>query len=220
MPFKRIFTLLFACLLANAAHSAVITTPTQTYWAVDGVALGLDVNRTDWESSFDVDLFDTSLGTLLEVRLTLWGEVGSIFEVTSNNNGARTATLNSEGEIVTDLLDVIVRPFGNFVTDPLTKGETYTSGMVVADDVFAITYSELADLAAWMGNGTRSIGVKAEGYSYVSGAGNVESIVNTWARAALTVSYTYESRQVPEPFPLALLGLSLLGLVAARQRKV
>lgn len=105
--------------------------------------------------------------------------MGSIFEIASHNQGARTATLNSEALIETGLGGVSITPFGNFTTPVIESGSSYTSDLVKGEDSITVTFSDLAELDECIGDGSRSIGVSGGGDSFVFGAGNVGSSIDT-----------------------------------------
>lgn len=216
-------TVLTAAVLAMSAGQAFADTLSYS----DVVSL----SSTNWSDTVAVSQFDTALGTLTGVTFTLEGEVDGSFSVESLDAapatvtaslGARIeaghATLGSLG-VVLPVADAsfALSAFDGTIDFAGTSG---TAGTGNATDMVSSTLT--SGLDPFLGTGTISFDVTAEGASTGSGAGNLITQFATNAAAAVTVVYEYTAAPVaavplPAGLPLLLTGLGALAVLRRRK---
>ncbi|MFV0384415.1 choice-of-anchor E domain-containing protein [Paracoccus sp. (in: a-proteobacteria)] len=206
--------------LAQTASAATVT-------HTDNVAM----EQTGWAYTLSVPQFDTALGTLNSVMVTLVGYVEG--SARSENIGSKTVdvTLNLEAEITaaTTVLGIIAQTLPVVATTHTLSAYDGTldwlgtsgvnTGLENASETDVATLTG-GDMAEFVGAGLVGMDIVASGFSFSRGSGNMVTQFETAAKADLTVVYDYTPASViplPASAPLLLGGLFLLG--RARRRK-
>jgi len=213
---KRMKKHLLALALIAAAGAAQAATVTQSVALVEEV--------TEIAQSFSFNKFDSALGTLNSVSITLDGAATSsasfINSAAQDQNFAFSSTLSLflSGAGLNEQLDLALFNYPR----TLTAVGTTDLGTVNAADSLSVS---AADLAAFIGTGTTSL-LCESGVSNTQngGGGNITVTQATTAGCGITVVYDYTvaappPAPIPEPASMALIGLGALGLAAVRRRK-
>ena len=205
--------LALALIAAGSAQAATITQ-----------SAALNLETTEINQIFNINKFDSALGTLTGVAITLDGEAISSATLTNTAAQAQRFQFGSTLNLYLDgagLSEVLSLNLFNF-NSQIQVGQTVNLGTVNPSDSLLIN---AADLSAFIGTGTTSFTCDSlVSNSQAGGGGNITVVQNTQAGCGLNVVYTYDvptnpPAQVPEPASMALVGLGMMGLAAIRRRK-
>lgn len=221
---NRVIALVVVVILSlmTTANAAIITA-SDTYGPIDiGSAAG-------W-AGVSLPQFDSSLGTLTQVTLTLdantfAGVIGWDNEAT----GESDVTLGIGGEVTIDAFGTLVA-----IAIPVQTGSTTVtadtdgSADYVGTDAFwvmggsgsdsdANSSTEASVLALFTGTGTFDVWLSSSLYTLVSTTGGYGPSTTTTGDTDGTITITYEYIPIPEPATTALLGLSSMVLIRKRK---
>lgn len=193
----------------------------------------VSLQSTNWAETLSVTQFDSGLGTLNSVMVTLEGSVEGEANAESLDAAPATITLD-----ISALIEASTAALGNIGTVLPVVSEIFNAsaadgvidfggtagimtGLLSASDTDSSTFTG-ADMAEFIGGGDVSINVDASGESAGTGAGNLIQQFLTSAEATVTVKYDYDAAvvvpTVPLPAGALLLGTALLGLGFARRK--
>lgn len=186
------------------------------------------VSATDWQTTYNVQQFDSSLGTLQSVTITI------------SSSGSLSGTITAGPTNITILSGAIGKGVFAYSTQigsislyssnmidvappfiPVAANQTYNVGQAGVTGNASQTLT--SNLNAFIGSGSFDLvlGTMSITSLTVSGGTYTYDVVGN-AGATVTVTYEYEpSSPVPEPSTLLLLGSGLvaLGSIAHRRRR-
>lgn len=182
-----------------------------------------------------LDLFNTSLGTLTGVSLTLYGR--SITDLTLTNSSgslseasASTRTRLTFSSSISGINSLIgstyqIQLLPSTDEETLSPGQTMSFNDISDNDSYVVTglNSILSAFNASAGQNTFTISCSSATRLLTSvTGGNSDATQNTEAGCGATVTYTYTAAPTPQPTPepasLALVGLGLAGVGAVRRK--
>lgn len=189
---------------------------------------------TDFSVDLGLPKFDTSLGRLNSVTLTLEADILGEAEIEnrSNRTGNFTLEIGAEvelkgppglGHLLTALPSIVIETtlaaYDNKLDFAGASGRTYSG--VEASDKVTRALVRPQDLMLFMGppGSMITFRVEAEAEGSVKGSGNWKGGITTDARSLLSVTYDYSIVPEPASFVLLTAGLAGLGLVCRRRMR-
>ncbi len=218
---KKLLAVMAMTAVASAAQAATIS----FQYGLPIVQATTEITQTG-----QLGRFDGSLGTLTGASLLVSGAATFSFTGTNTAQQSQRATINSNTELfwsseiaaLSALLTDTIALSASSGSQQYAVGETKSFGPFARDGQFSVDLSGI--LASLVGAGTFGLTCESSsGFGVAGGGGNIASTQSTQAGCGATITYTYDAvvppPAIPEPGTLALVGLALAGIGAARRRK-
>ena len=219
---KRAISILAALIAASAAQAASIQ-----------YSFSNNYVKTEVNQGGSLRFFDQSLGRLTGVSFSFDGGLRTWISLTNNSNAGDTLVGTSTSALFysTDFgglnsliaADTPMLELKAVVKESVDAGHTKT-GTASATKVSNWSPAALSGLySAFSRSGSDSFNVSCQsktGLSATGGGGNVTAKQSSEGYCGASVTYFYDSKDLPEPATLALLGLAATAAgVSTRRRK-
>lgn len=192
------------------------------------------LQMSDWgPESLLLPQFDSSLGTLDSVVITLVSKLAGSAKAENKNFGAAPVMLNLQatltlvdpmgGATLVQTTSLVSNSFAAATYDQVDdfngpSGRAYTD-LTGQSSATSLTFTDGVTLARFTGNGTVDTQLTALGQSGYESSANIKTSFRTSAGGYASVTYSYHTTAVPEPGTWALMfaGLGMIGLLASRR---
>jgi hypothetical protein len=209
-------------LASPAAHAVPGTGPSLTfanYACSAGVCSGSDSvmpTTTDFDALVDIPQFDSSLGTLTSITITITGQMNATGSVTNTSDSNATGVVLTQNSTITDnpAGQPVGGSFGAVTVTGNNGGDSFLtfatsaaagsavgtvaggatdSGISLDDPFTAVTLSESSAFDAnLLGTGVFAINIATGEYTSIGGSGgNLTSSVSTEDGISVSVTYDY-----------------------------
>lgn len=219
---KKLSALVLALAAASAVQAGVVTS-----------SFSNPMERTEINQTGSLNFFDSSLGVLTGVALSINGQMLTNIALTNNASQAQTpeatgfvnlyfssslASLNALFQSTNPLTMTV-----NVLPTHLDSGQTVYTGPLEASrsSLFDSSLNSFWADFSRAGGGQFNLGCTSKsGISVFGGGGNIGSEQSTTAACSAEITYTYgPSTQVPEPASLALVALAMVGATVVTRRR-
>lgn len=185
-------------------------------------------DQTSYVSNILLPQFNSALGTLTGVQITVDTQINRSGSMTNNGStaadlsyfyGATQISISGEGVSHTQSAS------GAFTAGESFSGVAASGGTVNIASLQEYDLGNLfnaGNLSAFIGSGSVSYAVNAVSNLFTScGSGNCATNIITRMGGQMTVTYTYEpdTNEVPEPASFAMVGLGVLALGMIGRRR-
>jgi hypothetical protein len=178
---------------------------------------------TDWTGSLSFPMFNSALGTLTEVDMTLNGAMQTTLTVTNNSPDSSSGNAKTEVQMSVQDAGLHFSPPQIDFNSPafgysLAGGGNVTSGLLTSSSSNSAVYTLSAILAEFNGPGTIVLPASTFTQTLLANTGG-NTAASQVTQADLTGTVTYHYNPVPEPSTFALFGVAALGLLACARRR-
>ncbi len=233
------------------ASTANATTITPTFTSTTGAGFetfsaSTGANSTDFFTVFNIPQFNSALGNLTQITVTVGGTMTATGTLTNSSSSAATGTTISQNSTITDASPQFVAgSFGSVTINGGTSGGdtflVFTTSANGGSSVGTIAGNTTVSNINLSGSFTPStvtqtsgfdpnlIGLGTYGVTFNTGeyttsggsGGNITASASTQDNLNLSITYNYSTPQIstPEPASMALIGSGLAGIGAVTRRR-
>jgi hypothetical protein len=222
-------TALAALLLATLGSAQALTTSHQISYDSNAAPLA----STNWSIETWLPQFNSQLGTLDSVTVSMVSHLEGSAKAESKNAVARDVTLNlqatfklmdlTSGATWLQKTELVSNSFVASAYDGTrdfggNSGRSYLD--LMADSGTSLTFTDSVMLARFIGTGTVGTLLSAKGESRYLSSSSIDAQFRNKASGYASVSYAYHTTAVPEPGTWALMaaGLGMVLMLASRRR--
>ncbi|GET44141.1 choice-of-anchor E domain-containing protein [Microseira wollei] len=181
------------------------------------------------DSPLSIEKFNPILGILKSVKIGFTGQIAGDGQLINRDAGApKTITGAFSGNVTLKLPDSTPlfdkNPGQALIFPNVPRNQPVIFEGLTAGDSGENTYTDSAFLAQFIGVGNLNFLFSAQGTSQFTGPSNLTTIIDTYAKSSVTVTYEYDTPDQPPtkvPEPAVTLGLGLvagLGLLSQKKK--
>ncbi|MBD2440669.1 choice-of-anchor E domain-containing protein [Nostoc sp. FACHB-110] len=191
-------------------------------------------DTADFDKTFNVKKFDSSLGTLKKVTVSFLADITGSGGIENKGSKSITPTLTLDGILTLQadgltpdpLFELNPTKTSKFSLDKYDGIDDYagTSGVkfdgLTASESGSKVFSDLSSLNVFTGKGTLNFLLSATAESGLKSSGNYSSLLTTLAKGSFDVTYEYDPKATPEPSALVAMGLVAgFGIMSNRKKQ-
>ena len=236
----------FGVIGASTANATIITpTFTSTTGAdFETFSASTGANSTDFFTVFNIPQFNSALGNLTQITVTVGGTMNAVGTLTNTGTSQATGAVISQTSTITDASPQYVTGSGVVINGGTSSGDTFLQFTTSASGNFVVgaiagssTVNNInlsgifspSTVTQTTGFDPNLIGLGTYGVTFNTGefttsggsGGNLTASATTQDNLNLSITYNYSTPQIstPEPASMALIGSGLAGIGAVTRRR-